>query len=482
MIKKALVLYIVILGITGSVFGFDNAFPIQITGKITSNKQAIASVVVSDGISVVNTDKDGIYALSSSSDREFIFYSLPSGYESPIVDGVPVFYAAINAQSKNQQIDFELTPSKQSQTQHAFIAAGDPQVIDQADCELLKLVIADIKKTADNLSAKKPVHAISLGDNVFDNLELYDTYKQIIAKTKLPFYQVVGNHDMDYNERSDELSAKSYSAKLGPSYYSFNKGNIHYVVLKDVFYYGYSYRYIGYVNETQLAWLEKDLSAIKVGSTVIVSLHIPTVYGESEKADSYSTTLSNSLMNRDALYKILTPFNTHILAGHSHTQWNTIIAPKLFEHTHSAVCAAWWQGEIGTDGTPKGYTVYEVNGDSISWYFKGVGMEKEEQFKLYPYGPDLLNPDSIVVNVFNYDPAWKVQWFENDILMGEMEQYWGEDPLAKLTYPPNSNKKYSWLGIGDTHHLFKAKIKIPNAKITVKITDRFGKVFTNDIL
>jgi len=482
MIKKTLAIYILLLGITSSLFGLDNAIPIQITGSITCAKKPIASVVVSDGISVVKTDNNGAYKLFSSSDRDFVFYSLPSGYESPIVDGVPVFYKALNKQNEKQQIDFELTLSSQSQNQHAFIVAGDPQVSDLEDCELLELVMVDIQKTASNLSTKMPVHAISMGDNVFDNLKLFDTYKLIIAKTNLPFYQVLGNHDMDYNERSDELSAKSYSAKFGPSYYSFNKGNIHYVVLKDVFYYGYSYRYIGYINENQLAWLEKDLSVVKPGSIVVVSLHIPTVYGDSEQPDSYSTTLSNSVMNREALYKIIAPFNTHILAGHSHTQWNTIIAPKLFEHTHSAVCAAWWQGEIGTDGTPKGYTVYEVNGDSISWYFKGVGMEKDEQFKLYPMGDDLTNPDSIIANVFNYDSAWKVQWFENDLLMGEMKQYWGEDHMAKSTYPPYSNKKYSWLGIGDTHHLFRAKIKTRTSKITVKVTDRFGNVTVKDIL
>jgi hypothetical protein len=482
MIKRTIAIYILILGLTNTIFGFDNALPIQITGKITCAKKPIASVVISDGVTVVKTDSNGGYILHSSSDRDFVFYSLPSGYESPIVDGVPVFYTAINKQSEKQQIDFDLTLSGQSQTRHAFIVAGDPQVSDKEDCELLKIVMDDIKKTASGLSTKMPVHAISMGDNVFDVFELFDTYKQIIGTTKLPFYQVLGNHDMDYNNRSNELSAKSYSAKFGPSYYSFNKGNLHYVVLKDVFYYGYSYRYIGYINENQLTWLEKDLSVIKPGGTIVVSLHIPTVYGDSEEADSYSTTLSNSVMNREALYKILVPFNTHILAGHSHTQWNTIIATKLFEHTHSAVCAAWWQGEIGTDGTPKGYTVYEVNGDSISWYFKGVGMEKDEQFKLYPIGVDLTNPDSIIANVFNYDPAWTVEWFENDRLMGKMEQYWGEDPLAKLTYPPHSNKKYSWLGIGDTHHLFKAKIKTPTSKITVKVTDRFGTVSTKEIL
>jgi len=479
--KRMAGLSIALLIFSFNLIAASNPLQIKIFGKVICEGKAVSSVLVSDGISVVETDRNGKYILESTSDRDFIFYSLPAGYESPVVEGIPVFFTPINKEKEKQQINFELMHSKRPQTKHAFIVVGDPQVSDLHDCELLKFVMNDLEKTSSGIAGTMPVHAISVGDNVFDKHELFDTYKQIIARTKLPFYQVLGNHDMDYNERSDELSAKSYTSKFGPEYYSYNKGNIHYVTLKDVFYYGNTYRYIGYLNENQLSWLEKDLSKIKPGSTVIVSMHIPTVFGDAEKAGSYSTLMSNSLMNSKALYKILAPFNTHIMAGHSHTQWNTIISPKLFEHTHSAVCAAWWQGEIGTDGTPKGYTVYEVNGDSLSWYFKGVGMTKEDQFKLYPIGANLLKPDSIIANVFNYDPAWTVKWFENGVLTGDMEQYWGEDPLAKLTYPPGSNKKYSWLSIGDTHHLFKAKIQTPGAKITVKVTDRFGKSSTKEL-
>ncbi|MDO9153352.1 MAG: calcineurin-like phosphoesterase family protein [Paludibacter sp.] len=473
-------LLIILFSITSSVQSFNNTHSIQISGKITYNKQAISSVVVSDGISVVVTDKKGKYKFNSSSDRTFIFYSLPSGYESPIVDGTPVFYKAINKQTNKQQIDFELSASKQSQTKHAFIVAGDPQVIDHDDCELLKIVIADIEKTASSISTLMPVHAISMGDIVFDRLELFDTYKQIIAQTKLPFYQVVGNHDLDYNDRSDELSVKTYSSKFGPVYYSFNKGNIHYVVLKDVFYYGDTYKYMGYIDENQLLWLEKDLATVKSGSTVVLSLHIPTMYGESEKPKNQSL-FSNSVLNKKALYKILEPFNTHILAGHSHTQWNTIISDKLYEHTHSAVCAAWWQGEIGTDGTPKGYTVYEVNGDSISWYFKAVGMQKDEQFKLYPKGSDPIHSDYFIANVYNYDTTWRVEWYEDDMLIGQMQRYWGKDPLAASTYIPGANKKFWWLNVTETNHLFKAKIQTPNAVVKVRVTDRFGKVYEKEL-
>jgi len=474
--NKFNILFIVLLGFTLTLFANKNPRQIQINGKVICDGKGLSSVMVTDGISVVETDRNGKYMLASSSGCKFVYYSLPSGYESPIQDGVPVFYAAIDTAKTVQQIDFTLTASSLSQKKHAFIVLADPQIHDIEEFDLLKIVIGDVNKTVASLSPL-PVHAISCGDNVFDQLGFFDNYKQVIAQTKLPFYQSIGNHDLDYNNRSDELSARSYSDEFGPTYYSFNKGLIHYVVLKDVFYYGFSYRYLGYIDEKQLSWLEKDLSKLKPGSTVIVTLHIPTFYGESNKGATYSTQLSNSVMNRAALYKIVSPFKTHILAGHSHTQWNTVLAPNLFEHTHAAACAAWWQGEICVDGSPKGYTVYIADGDSLSWYFKGVNLNKDEQFRLYPIGSDSLYPDCVIVNVYNYDPAWTVKWFENDILIGQMEQYWGEDPQAKSTYPPGGNKKYTWLGVGETHHLFKAKIQNPGSKIKVQVTDRFGKLY-----
>lgn len=475
--NKFYALLFVLLGFTFTLSANTNPRQIQVNGKVICNGKGISSVVVTDGISVVETDKNGGYSLATSSERKFVYYSLPSGYESPIQDGVPVFYTAIDTSKKVQQINFKLTACNLSQRKHAFIVMADPQIHDIEEFDLLKIVIDDVNKTVADLSSQMPVHAMSCGDNVFDQLQFFDQYKQVIAQTKLPFYQLVGNHDLDYNNRSNELSSRSYSDKFGPEYYSFNKGLIHYVVLKDVFYYGYSYRYLGYVDENQLRWLEKDLAKIKPGSSVVVALHIPTVYGESEKEDSFSTLLSNSVMNSTALYKILSPFKTHIMAGHSHTQWNTVLSPYLFEHTHAAACAAWWQGEICVDGTPKGYTVYIADGDSLSWYFKGVNLNKEEQFKIYPVGSDSLYPDCIIANVYNYDPAWTVKWFENGVLMGEMEQYWGEDPLAKSIYVPGKNKKYSWLGVGETHHLFKAKIHNPGSVIKVQVTDRFGKLY-----
>ena len=450
---------------------------IQVKGKIFCQGKALSSVQVTDGKTIVTTDRNGKYCLQTTSEKEYVYYTLPSGYESPIENGIPVFYKKINPELKKQSVNFDLNKATKSQTNHVFLVWADPQVLEMEEFPQLEEVVKDVNKTIATIPSETYIHAISAGDNVFDRLNFFDKYKQVISEIKVPFYQVIGNHDMDYNNRSNELSAKSFTAAFGPAHFSYNVGNVHYVVLKNVFYYGFSYRYIGYIDENQLQWLEQDLKQVKPGSTVMLTIHIPTIYGESEKADSFTSEMSNSLLNRQALYRILAPFNTHIFAGHSHTQWFTQAAPNISEHVHAAASGAWWQGEVCPDGSPKGYTVYEINGDSVSWYFKGINHEKSDQFKLYKAGSDANFPDCFIANVYNYDPQWKVKWYEDGVFKGEMKRYWGEDPYSAELYQPGKNKKHGWLSASQTHHLFRAQPENPNSKITVEVTDRFGNIY-----
>lgn len=461
------------------VFGASFVFADNITvvGKVNAKGEGIPEVQITDGEKIVLTNKRGQYILETSKETKYIYYSLPSGYESPIENGIPVFFKKINPELKKQKINFELRKAAKSQTNHAFILWADPQVLEMEEFDQLEEVVKDVNKTIASFSPEIPIHAISAGDNVFDKLDFFEKYKQVIAEIKVPFYQVIGNHDMDYNQRSNKHSDKSFSEAFGPTHFSYNIGKVHYVVLKNVFYYGFSYHYIGYVNENQLQWLEKDLQSVQPESTVVITMHIPTIYGESEKPGSFASEMSNSLLNREALYNILSPFNVHILAGHSHTQWFNQVAPNISEHVHAAASGAWWQGEVCPDGSPKGYTVYEVKGDSISWYFKGVNYDKSEQFKLYKTGTDANYPDCFIANVYNYDPQWKVFWYEDGVLKGEMSRYWGEDPLAAELYQPGKNKKHSWLSVGQTYHLFRAKPENPTATIRVEVIDRFGNKY-----
>ena len=73
-----------------------------------------------------------------------------------------------------------------------------------------------------------------------------------IAETEIPFFYVIGNHDLDLNVRSNEHARITYKSYYGPTYYSFNRGDIHYVVLDDIFFIAKSYLYVGYLTEQQL--------------------------------------------------------------------------------------------------------------------------------------------------------------------------------------------------------------------------------------
>lgn len=447
-------------------------------GMVRAGNKGIANVIIANGKNFTTTRPDGTYTLHSDTTQAYVYYTLPSGYESPVENGIPVFYKWIEAST--DRYDFNLKKSAVSQKKHAFIVWADPQVIDPEEFKLLEGVAKDVTLTVEEYK-QMPVHAICCGDIVFDRLNLFDDYKKVLTKINVPFYQSIGNHDMDYSNKTHETSTRSYEANFGPAYYSYNKGDIHYIVLNDVFYYGYSYQYMGYLDQRQLDWLTQDLSHVDKGSTVVITLHIPTMYIDAETNPSLEKLQKNSLVNNKHFYEKLKGYDVHLLAGHSHTQWNTIVNDSILEHTHAAASAAWWQGEVGLDGTPKGYSVYEADGNKLVWRFKGTGLPKDHQFKVYPVGADPDNSEAFVVNVYNYDPQWTVVWYENNILQGNMEQYCGVDPLACELYQPGQNKKYGWLCYDKTNHIFKATPKQKGSDIRVEVTDRFGNKWSETL-
>ena len=106
--KYSFLILLLILHLTFLVHAQSARVNIQVKGHIKSEGKGIGGVTVTDGVSVVTTDNKGRYNLATTSESEYIYYSLPSGYESPIVDGLPVFYKALDADKKNQKIDFDL--------------------------------------------------------------------------------------------------------------------------------------------------------------------------------------------------------------------------------------------------------------------------------------------------------------------------------------------------------------------------------------
>jgi hypothetical protein len=252
------------------------------------------------------------------------------------------------------------------------------------------------------------------------------------------------------------------------------------VVLDDVFFIGTAKKYIGYITETQLRWLEKDLQLVKPGSTVVVSLHIPTNTG-AVKRNKIVEEFGGTVSNRKQLYKLLAPYKVHIMSGHTHfsESWEE---GNIMEHNHGTVCGAWWTGPICGDGTPAGYGVYEVDGDAVKWYYKSTGKPKEHQLRIYDRGRLADVPDDVIANVWNWDAAWKVEWLEDGQLKGAMQQKVIYDPWAVELYAgPELPKKHKFVEPTLADHLFVATPSKSAKKITVKATDRFGAVFTETL-
>jgi C terminal of Calcineurin-like phosphoesterase/N terminal of Calcineurin-like phosphoesterase/Calcineurin-like phosphoesterase len=434
-----------------------------ITGRVTDGKNAVANAVLSDGFFVVKTDVNGRYSINLSDKSEFLFLSTPSGYDFKTDVG------SINRQYENlgarNEINFVLKKLRQNDDKHHFIIWADPQVKNKKDvAQMMETSVPDVKYLVRSLGTNALVHGIGVGDLVWDNLPLFDDYNKAVEQMGIPFFQCLGNHDMDYRQGGDETSDRTFKKYYGPTYYSFNRGKAHYIILDDVRYLGEERKYDGYITEEQLAWMEKDLQFVGKDQLIIVNVHIP---------------IHNSVKNNEAFYKILNGFtNVHVMSGHTHYNKN-VIKQGVFEHNHGAVCGAWWTGPICSDGTPRGYGVYEVEGTKLKWYYKGTGLERTKQISI-DIEP-LTGNYRIIANIWNYDPEWKIECFLDGQSIGKMEMMKGFDPEAVRLY------KGEELPVGRpfaepsrTEHLFMAHCSTSVKKVKIMATDRFGEQFVEE--
>ncbi|WP_057940370.1 calcineurin-like phosphoesterase C-terminal domain-containing protein [Algoriphagus resistens] len=452
--------------------------PIRIRGRVANEGKGIAQVAVSDGRSVVLTNSSGEFDLVSGSDRDFVFISTPSGFEiKKLANGSADFFQRIDKAKTDQAIGFDLMKSRSSDGNHHFLLLSDTQIQNEFEAnQLLTIAAPDVQQTIRSLNDPN-LFGIGCGDLVFDHLELFKEYNQSVKMYDTPFFQVIGNHDMDLGVRSDALSNQTFSSHFGPTYYSWNRGEVHYVVLDDVFYIGN--KYIGYIGEEQLAWLEQDLAHVEKGKTIVIALHIPTYTGAVTRYPDRDT-IGGTVSNRDHLYKVLEGYNAHLLSGHTHFNDNMIMG-HVYEHCHGTVCGAWWSGPICYDGTPNGYAVYEAKGSELKWQYKGTGMDINEQFRVYDKGYHRDFPDRMSLNCWNYDPAWEISWFEDGVKKGVPEKIMAVDPLSvELHLGPQLPQRREWVEPQLNDHMFFFN---PGSKenLVVEVKDRFGNVYAKKI-
>jgi hypothetical protein len=453
---------------------------VRIKGAVKSAGRGIKGVAVSDGVSVVATKADGTFELVSSGHQSHVFLSLPSGYQIPVnATGTARFYHAIAHHNATMNVRWDLQKSRSSDEKHGLLLLADPQTLDAED--MLRFhneTVPDIQSVV-NASGGKEMFAVGCGDLMFNDLKMFPQYEDAIRKMGIPGFQVLGNHDIAFAATTDEESAREFVHTFGPSYYSFNKGEIHYVVLDDVFWHGNDY--IGYIEQTQLDWLKADVSFVERGKTVVVFTHIPTFNEQHRRQEKKQPGNREVVINREMLYRLLEPYKSHIIVGHMH-ETEHLVDHGARIHVCGAVCGAWWTGDICFDGTPNGYGVYDVKGSELRWRYKSTGQSFDHQMRLYAKGSDSKRPDEIIANVWDATDDWKIVWYEDGESKGAMTKGRGLDPLSvKLHSGDKLPVKHKWVEPTPTDHLYYARVSSTAKEVFVEATDKWGRVYKSTV-
>ncbi len=447
-----------------------------VTGSVKSGKKGLAGVTVSDGYNCVVTDRDGNFTIDAVPDARYINVSTPAGYLPPVDENNhPLFYIAIDP--VRSSYDFNLIKNKKNDRKHVFMTQADIQVVSEDELVEYDRQVADVREHVKTLG-NVDIFGLDCGDIVGDHPELYPSSLKHRAALGFPVYHVMGNHDEQYYGRTHETSQARFEKNFGPSNYSFNRGNVHYVAVDNCFYIGRDYFYMGYIDERTFRWLEQDLANVPAGSSVVLFMHIPLKDEPGDHPFRYDgKSVSQETVNANHLIKLLEPYNVHVITGHQHWNKNVEHNDRMYEHNTAAACGLWWQTDVCEDGTPRGYGIYNVDGDNFKWYYKSTGFDPSYQMRVYLPGAAPEAPTDIVANVWNTDSQWRVEWLEDGKVMGEMTRFTAKDPLTVSLIADRSKLKYSWTSASPTSHMYRATPVNPNAKITVRATDRFGNVY-----
>ena len=287
-----------------------------------------------------------------------------------------------------------------------------------------------------------------------------DTYATALGTLGYPTYNIIGNHDADLSQTSDEATAGKFESLFGPRNYSFNMGGIHFVMLDNLIMKDNgSGRWSAYdqgLTDDIWTWLQNDMAMIPTTTTVMVCAHSPMFKQESgsERTNSakhggHTSTVDGPAYGYGDLFD--TYDKVYAWAGHTHSTFNYIYSPShrhahVEVHTLSRSTGELWTNEYLANGTPRDFTIVEIKDGKVdSWRFhptkylksnfhgthgqpsydycdwtypgsgsplvakmKDTGEDLDESYQMHVYAPSAYGDNKIYANVFLWDSLWEV--------------------------------------------------------------------------
>ncbi len=505
---------------------------LNFNGELDAGESGIAGVRVSDGVRVVVTDEQGHYQLDVG-DEAIVFITKPKGYATPVNQHqLPQFYyihqpngsppgmrypGIVPTGPLPGEIDFPLIKQQEAKRFEAILFS-DTQPQTEAEIDYIR---DDFVAELIGTEAK---FGMTMGDILFDDMSWFPRLNAIIAQVGIPWYNVPGNHEMNFEAVDDQYSLETFKRYFGPPYYSFEYGEALFVVLDNIEYHGNgeadpgdvrgSGGYIANFGSRQLEWLKQELSHVPDDTLIFLAMHSPL---ETYISDGPGVTTAD----RRELFEMLSGRpNLYAVAGHTHTTEHLYFNEKdgfsgpgeFHHHVLSTVSGAWWGGPFDTrgvptadqrDGTPNGYHILEVDGTDLVIRYKAAGMSESYQMRIVfdvahhglavngmrdfrhgelfdgRFSEDQVPAAEVLVNLFDGGPKSVVEFKIDDGPFIPMRRVERADPFMLEVFARNPDTKKSWVQASPSSHLFSAdlpdELKPGVYTLSVKAQDEFGR-------
>jgi hypothetical protein len=382
----------------------------------------VRGVLVSNGEEVAVTDKQGRYELPVTDDTG-IFVIKPSGWMTPLAPGtnIPRHYYLHKPQGSPplkfpgvaptgalpQSIDFPLLKQQEAK-KFDVLVFGDTQPRDQREVDYLAHDIIE------EVAGFKGAFGTTLGDLVFDDLSVFDSYVASIGLIGLPWHHVIGNHDVNYDAPRPDLADETYERYFGPSWYAFMYGDVVFFALNNIYWDPAAQKYHGEFGQKQRNFIANVLKHVRRDQLVVSMMHIPM----------------NDVADAHAFFHLFDKHPHNIsLSAHWHRQDHFFFGKEHghdHDHPHHHVvnvttCGSWWSGapdEVGiphttmADGAPNGYNIFHFDGNRYRLEFKAA--RRPEEYQMNIHAPEALAASeawktAVYVNVFGGSEKTKVE-------------------------------------------------------------------------
>ena len=441
----------------------------KVSGSVVSGEEKLSGVIVTDGTNFTQTSKNGKFSFEIKDDAQFVYIVTPAGYAGDWSEGVPAFFKRAEGVSK---FTFDLVKTD-TKGDYKIIAVGDPQPYSEEHFSLFAgEPLEDLSQTARSIGLSAV--GVALGDISWDQPDRLDDWKREIVRTGIPFYPVIGNHDHVRAQGGDLQSSAEYRKRMCPENYAFFIGKDIFFSVDDIIYTaekGYNEGYADHV----LSFVRGVMKYVSADADVYVAQHSPLAGRDVGKRILGASDMLNLVEGHEVLF----------LSGHNHLSKPYTYSNDVTEHNIPAICGTWWDAYHCADGSPRGYKVYTKEAGRLTWYYKAIGHDKNFQVEIFKPGQTLKHPNSVIANVWDWDPAWKVEWYEDGKPMGRMDKVTEYSPLhiaeMKAKYEPTGKEPASWKATREGEHYFAATPSQYAKTVTVSVTSRFGQKWVYEV-